>query len=214
MQKPSLASGSEPALGGRRRVHIDPQHLVDLLGSGGAEAWRRSVDFVLDNSQVRGYAVKLVAVIAATHQERQLYSMDHRIYATRALEAFGDEVATQALVDLLADRTAWWLGQYAMDALAAIGAAATSYLIPALGHYDPVVRRRAAQTMGDIRDHQAIDALMQRYEIEPEPWVRACIVRALGAFQYRAQVQTLLQQATSDGDRLVRQYAHESLAQM
>lgn len=206
-------SWMEPALGGDRHHKVDPEHLASLVGVRGATAWRQSVDYVLDNGLVRGYALKLTAVIAATHHEHAKLSLDHRIMATRALEAFGDEVATQALVDLLSDRTAWWVGQYAMDALTAIGFAATSLLLPSLVHYDPVVRRRVAQVLGEIRDPAAIQHLLERLSVEEQPWVRACTVRALGSFAYRPAVVAALQDALTDADRLVRQYARESLSQ-
>jgi len=213
VHKPVTTTGREPGLGGVRRANVDPQRLADLLGHSGERVWRESVDYVLDKGQTRGYALTLVAVLAEVQHRRESgYTSEHRIAATRALQAFGDEVATQALVDLLADRTEWWLGQYAKDALVAISNPAVPLVLKALSHYDPIARRRAALILGEIGDRLALQPLVTLLYDDPVPWVRACAAKGLETFIYSADARGALLQAVNDKDDLVRRYAHEVLA--
>ena len=125
--------------------------------------------------------------------------------------AFGQEVAVEALVEALAD-PAWWVGEYAMDALVAVGGIAAAPTIGALERGGPIVRRRAADVLGLIGDWQATATLIKAVRDE-EAWVRTRAVQALGLLGDPHAIPAL-QKALRDEDRLVVRAAVEALGQL
>jgi hypothetical protein len=211
-------TGMEPGLGGSRRVKADPRLVLALLDDQSDE-WTSTISHVLDSGLGRIYALELVKIVAAGNRRRRRggvlvgYSTAQRIAATRALEALGEAVAVQALVDVLGDR-AWWVGQYAIDALIAIGPPAADTVIEALENPDPIARRRAAVILGGIGDLGAVEPLTDVLNGDPVGWVRACAARGLGDLRARSSVEALRAAARGDRDQVVRQYARRALAQM
>lgn len=211
-----LLSGMEPELGGSRRVKADPRLLAMLLGR--ERDRQAAIEHILDRGWARLYALELVKIVSTPEMRRlpggrtgKTYTTAQRIAATRALEAFGQAVAVEALVEALGDR-AWWVGQYAMDALVAVGPPAVGELSGALSHRVPVVRRRAADVLGLIGDRRATDSLLAAVE-DDVPWVRMRAVQALGRLRDSAAAPAL-QKALHDQDALVVRAAIEALRQI
>jgi hypothetical protein len=214
-------SGLEPSLGGERRIKPDPRILNALLDDT-FDTWQLAVNDVLNAGHGRIYALELIKIIAADRRRRSHrrgglpvgYSTSQRIAATRALEAFGEEVSVQALIDLLNDRE-WWLGQYAVDALIAVGSPAVEELIAALSKsLYPIVRRRAALILGGIRDLRAVEPLTQALKDDPESWVRECAAKGLGQLRTRQAVPALQFASHEDPDHKVRRGAQIALEQL
>ncbi len=214
-------SGLEPGLGGERRIKPDPRTLNALLDDN-SDDWQRSINDVLNAGHGRIYALELIKIVAADRRRRSRrpgglpvgYGTSQRIAATRALEAFGEEVAVQALVDLLDDRE-WWLGQYAIDALISVGSPAVEELIAVLSKsLDPIVRRRAALILGGIRDLRALEPLTEALQDDPVGWVRECAAKGLGQLSTRQAVPALQLAYREDPDRDVRYAARTALEQL
>jgi hypothetical protein len=209
-------SGMEPELGGSRRVKPDPRLVGLLLGS--EDERQAAIEHILDRGLARLYALELVKIVS-TREIRQLrtrrrvhpYTTEQRIAATRALESFGQAVAVEALAEALGDR-AWWVGQYAIDALIAIGPPAVDEVIAALEHREPIVRRRAADVLGFIGDRRATGALTKAVA-DDFAWVRMRAVEALGRLRDPAASRAL-QDALHDPDALVARAAVEALRQL
>jgi HEAT repeat protein len=215
-QQPPEISGMEPELGGIHRVKVDPRIVVMLLGSEDERA--AAITHVLDKKLGRLYALELVKIISAREVRRMrrkrwgyAYTTDQRIAATIALEAFGQEVAVEGLVEALGDG-AWWVGQFAMDALVAVGSPAIEEVVKVLSHRNPIVRRRAADVLGDIGDRHVTLTLAKAYD-DDTAWVRIRVVQALGRLDDPRAVPTL-QQALRDEDGPVRRAAVEALSGM
>ncbi len=206
-------SGREPGLGGERRVMADPRLLAALLDDRLPD-WQQAITSVLDMGQQRIYALELVKILASSsRRERGGYSDAQRIAATRALEAFGHAAAVQALVDVLGD-TAWWVGQYAVDALIAIGRPAVEPVMVALRSPNGIARRRAANILGAVGDSRAAEPLADMLAGDPFAWVRACAAQGLGGLRASSSVPVLVAALRTDPDRLVRQYAREALVRL
>lgn len=208
-------TGMEPELGGSRRAKPDPRLVALLLGDD--DERQTAIDYILDRGLARLYALELVKIVS-TREIRRLrttrrvrpYTTAQRIAATRALEAFGQVVAVEALVDALGDR-AWWVGQYAIDALIATGHQAVDAVIAALGHQEAIVRRRAADVLGFIGDRRATDALVEATG-DDFAWVRMRAIEALGRLRDPAATRAL-KDALHDPDALVARAAVEALRQ-
>lgn len=207
-----LFSGMEPGLGGVRGIKPDPLILAQLLDDS-TDVWNDAVANVLDTGRGRVYAAELVRMLATPYSARRReggLTTPQRIAITRALEAFGEEISVQALIDLLDDK-AWWVGQYAVDALVAVGMSALPFVVRALEDGNPIVRRRAATVLGEIGDRRAVEPLMDSLESDPVAWVRACSARALVSLRDRRSVE-ILRRARQDEDMTVRGFANQALA--
>ncbi|NDJ36629.1 MAG: HEAT repeat domain-containing protein [Chloroflexi bacterium] len=208
-------SGLEPGLGGVRRPKPDPVLLMALLDDS-SPAWRDALVTITDRGLGRIYALELVKIIAAgdrTTRHREGYEAAQRIAATRALEALGSEVAVGALVEALGDRQ-WWVGQYAVQALIAVGGPALDELASALDNPDPIVRRRIADVLGGIRDRRMTTVLMDVLANDDSGWVRTRAARALGLLRDRRAAETLREASQSDPEQSVRSEARAALSLM
>lgn len=212
-------TGMEPGLSGSTHAKADQRLVLELLDDG-SEEWYRTINQILDAGLGRVYALELIKIIALGSRRRRRggmpvgYNTAQRIAATRALEVFGHEVAVHALIAVLGDVTAWWVGQYAVQALIAIGSPATGALVEALSSPDPIVRRRVADVLGQIGDFRAVEPLIALLEADPVGWVRARAVRSLGFLRARQSIGVLLVARRNDEDELVRRYAFHSLSRM
>lgn len=206
-------TGLEPELGGLRRVRPDPRLVAALIGP--FDAREAAIRQVLDRGWARIYALELVKILSVQKVGRArradgepVYTDEQRITATLVLQRFGHDVSVAALVEALSDR-AWWVGQYAMDALVATGPAAVLPVIGALQTGTAITRRRAADILGEIGDNRAFDALLAAAR-DPEGWVRARVAQALGLLRDRRAVP-ILQRMARDDDPVVVRNANEAL---
>lgn len=101
------------------------------------------------------------------------------------------------------------VGDHAADALRKIGAKAVDPLIGALKHPETVVRRRAANTLGWIKDPRAVEPLIGAFK-DPQREVRLAALLALERFKNPRSVEPMIA-ALADPDRSVRSIAARAL---
>lgn len=83
------------------------------------------------------------------------------------------------------------LGRQPVDVLASLGKPAVEPLIAELKDYDPLVRRQAAEALGEIRDPRAVEPLIALLK-DTDPLIRRHAVKALGKISNARAVSPLI----------------------
>lgn len=110
--------------------------------------------------------------------------------AASALGKLGNPKAILPLIQLFMNEDSN-LAEHIKSALANIGQPAVIPLIQALKYEHPLVRLRAASTLGDMCEQKAVLPLIERLAIEEDPEVLSFIVEALGKAGDRRAVKSL-----------------------
>jgi HEAT repeat protein len=111
-----------------------------------------------------------------------------QLEAASALGEIRDARAVDPLVAILGDRR---IQDYAVEALAKIGAPAVTTLIAALSNEDSWIRFNAAKALGEIRDVRAVEPLIGALT-DNEVYVRSRAAGALGEMKDTRAVEPLI----------------------
>ena len=84
------------------------------------------------------------------------------------------------------------MAEHIKCALADIGKPAVIPLIQALNHSHPLVRQRAAWTLGEMSEKKAVLALIDRLTVEENPEVLSDITRTLGQLGDRRALKPIV----------------------
>jgi hypothetical protein len=102
------------------------------------------------------------------------------------------------------------LAQQPVDILTSIGRPAVKPLIAALKGDHPLVRRHAAQALGEIKDPRAVEPLIAALR-DKDPLIRRHAVEALGKMRDLRAIRPLIAVLNDDGESYVRMSAAEAL---
>ncbi len=136
---------------------------------------------------------------------------DLQVSAINALVHLKTESVVRTLTNLLAAPDPA-LSDGAKITLEKMGEYPLPFLIPELTNYDPAVRRRICEILGNIGSEKATDALLKRLSDE-NPWVRATACEALGKIGDKRIIPYLLV-ALKDNFPLMRAKACEALGRL
>jgi len=149
---------------------------------------------------------------ALTLLNRLMQNPELKKFAAEALGEIGDAEAVRPLIRAMNDKDETIVRQIAIS-LVKIGSASVKPLIKTLEESDiDVVREYAALCLGEIKDRQAVEALIDALE-DPDPAVRGNAAWALGEIaDHRAKRP--LQRALKDREESVQKFAEESLKKL
>lgn len=135
-----------------------------------------------------GDAKAVQPLISILKNEEEVFVLSE---AVLALGKFGEPKAVLPLIELFENEDSN-LAEHIKWALVDIGQPAVISLIQSLNHNHPLVRQRAARTLGEMHEQNALLPLIDRLAFEKDPEVLSFIVEALGQLGDRRAVKPLL----------------------